>query len=94
MLNEAMAAAMIVAKYEGYIRRQQRDVDRFGRMESQRIPDDLDFQAMKQLRLEAREKLSSVGPRSIGQAQRIDGISPADIAVVMLYLDGPRRVKA
>jgi len=91
LLDEAMAAAKIGAKYEGYIQRQQREVERFRRMESRRIPDDFDFTAIRQLRLEAREKLASIGPRSVGQAHRIDGISPADIAVVMIYLEGRRR---
>ncbi|MBN2560699.1 MAG: tRNA uridine-5-carboxymethylaminomethyl(34) synthesis enzyme MnmG [Phycisphaerae bacterium] len=94
LLDEAMTAARNAAKYDGYIRRQQREVERFRRMESRRIPDGFDFATIKQLRLEAREKLSSICPRSIGQAQRIDGISPADIAVVMLYLEGARRRKA
>ena len=91
LLDEAMAAARIEARYDGYVTRQQREVERFRKLETFRIPDHFDFSGLKQLRLEAREKLAAVAPRSIGQARRIEGISPADIAVVMLYLEGVRR---
>jgi tRNA uridine 5-carboxymethylaminomethyl modification enzyme len=91
LLDEALAAAKTAAKYAGYLRRQEREIERFRRMESRRIPDGFDFSELGQLRREAREKLSSIGPRSLGQAQRIDGISPADIAVVMIYLEGRHR---
>ncbi|HVP13830.1 MAG TPA: tRNA uridine-5-carboxymethylaminomethyl(34) synthesis enzyme MnmG [Phycisphaerae bacterium] len=87
LLHEAVDAACIEAKYGGYVRRQEREVERFQRMESRRIPDGFDFGSIRQLRLEAREKLSTVAPRSIGQARRISGISPADITVLMLYLE-------
>jgi tRNA uridine 5-carboxymethylaminomethyl modification enzyme len=60
-------------------------------MESRRIPEGFDFRSIVQLRLEAREKLSTVAPRSIGQALRISGISPADIAVLMVHLEHRRR---
>jgi tRNA uridine 5-carboxymethylaminomethyl modification enzyme len=94
LLDEAMAAVVTTARYDGYIRRQQREVERFRRFESRRIPDDFDFTALGQLRREARDKFSSVGPRSVGQARRIDGISPADIAVVLLHLEARRRGNA
>jgi tRNA uridine 5-carboxymethylaminomethyl modification enzyme len=84
---EAAGAVRVAAMYGGYIRRQEREVERFRRLESRGIPEGLDFRGMKQLRLEARERLASVGPRSIGQARRISGISPADIAVVLIYLE-------
>ena len=93
LLNEAIAAVRIEAKYGGYIRRQDREIERFRRMEARPIPEGFDFASIPQLRHEAREKLSSIGPRSLGQAQRISGISPADIAVVMLHIDGRRRLK-
>jgi tRNA uridine 5-carboxymethylaminomethyl modification enzyme len=86
LLREAADAVMIESKYDGYIQRQQREVDRFKRMESFAIPADFDFASLRQLRLEAREKLSAIGPRSIGQARRISGISPADVTVLLLYL--------
>lgn len=91
LLDEVIAAVRIDAKYGGYIRRQEREIERYRRMESRRIPDGFDFSAIPQLRNEAREKLSRISPRTLGQAQRISGLTPADVAVVMLYLDGKRR---
>lgn len=91
MLDEALQAVRIEARYGGYIRRQEREIERFRRMESRAIPADFDFAAITQLRFEAREKLTRVAPRSIGQAQRISGINPADIAVLALYLEARRR---
>lgn len=91
LLDESLTAMRIEAKYGGYIRRQLREVEKFRRLESRRIPDDFDFASITQLRHEAREKLTRIAPRSIGQAQRISGISPADIAVILVYLEGRRR---
>jgi len=91
VLDEAATAARIEGKYGGYIERQLREVERFKKMESRRIPADFDFGGLKQLRLEAREKLSSIAPRSIGQAQRIAGITPSDIGVLLIYLESRRR---
>ncbi|MBX3395674.1 MAG: tRNA uridine-5-carboxymethylaminomethyl(34) synthesis enzyme MnmG [Phycisphaerae bacterium] len=91
LLDEACQAVRIEARYGGYIRRQEREIERFRRMESRSIPADFDFDAITQLRFEAREKLTRVAPRSIGQAQRISGINPADIAVLALYLEARRR---
>ena len=73
-------------KYEGYIRRQMQEVEEFARMESRLLPPGLDYQAIEGLRLEAREKLSAVRPLNIGQASRISGVSPADIAALIIYL--------
>jgi len=87
LVEEAMLAAGILLKYDGYIRRQEREVERFRRMEVRSIPETFDFAKIRQLRLEAREKLAQVRPRTVGQAQRIDGISPADIAVLLLHLE-------
>ncbi len=94
LLDEAMAAVTTTARYDGYIRRQEREIERFRRFETRRIPDDFDFSALGQLRQEARDKFSAVGPRSVGQARRIAGISPADIAVVLLHLEARRRGSA
>ena len=77
----------ISVKYEGYIQRQQKQVEDFRKMESHKLPPDLDFNAIQGLRLEAREKLSAVRPLDLGPASRISGVSPADIAALMVYLE-------
>lgn len=91
LLDEALTAVHIEAKYGGYIRRQEREIERFRRMESRAIPDGFDYFGVSQLRHEAKEKLSRVSPRNIGQAQRISGISPADITVLLVHLEAGRR---
>jgi tRNA uridine 5-carboxymethylaminomethyl modification enzyme len=75
------------AKYAGYIHRQAAQVERFRRMEDRPIPRTFDYAAIPQLRAEAKEKLSRVRPANLGQAGRISGISPADLAVVLIYLE-------
>ena len=77
----------IRVKYEGYIQRQQKQVEEFRRMESHRLPPGLDYASIQGLRLEAREKLAAVQPLDLGQAARISGVSPADIAALMIYLE-------
>jgi tRNA uridine 5-carboxymethylaminomethyl modification enzyme len=76
----------IEAKYQGYIGRQLEQVDRFRRMEEKRIPVDIDYQSIPQLRAEAREKFDRIRPHSVGQAGRISGISPSDIATLLIQL--------
>ena len=76
----------IESKYAGYIDRQAGEIERHRRMESKTIPPHFDFTAIPQLRIEAREKLARIRPRSLGQAARISGLTPADLAVVMVYL--------
>ena len=83
--------AEISLKYEGYIKRQQRQLEEFTRLENSLIPDNLDYNAMQGLRIEARQKLSAVRPRSLGQAMRISGVSPADAAALMMILKASRR---
>lgn len=73
-------------KYEGYIRRQEKQVEDFRRMEGRALPPELDYASIMGLRLEAREKLAAIRPADMGQASRISGVSPADIAVLMVYL--------
>ena len=73
-------------KYEGYIRRQEKQVEELRRMECRTLPPDIDYAAIEGLRLEAREKLAAVRPADLGQASRISGVSPADVAVLMIYL--------
>ena len=77
----------IEIKYEGYIIRQQRQVEQYKKMEKRRIPADLDYNAISSLRLEARQKLIAYQPVSVGQASRISGVSPADISVLLVYLE-------
>ncbi len=77
----------ISMKYEGYIARQMRQVEEFQRLESHTLPADLDYTALDGLRLEAREKLSQIRPINLGQASRISGVSPADIAALMIWLE-------
>jgi tRNA uridine 5-carboxymethylaminomethyl modification enzyme len=81
---------VLEAKYAGYIDRQAAQVERFQRQESKSIPATFDYHAIPQLRHEAKEKLHTIRPASLGQASRISGITPADLAVLMLYLDEPR----
>ena len=76
----------ISVKYEGYIRRQQKQVEDLKKMEAHLLPADLDYHAIGGLRLEAREKLSAIRPLNLGQASRISGVSPADVAALMIYL--------
>ena len=78
-------------KYEGYIKRQMLQVDDLKRLENKIIPKDIDYDDIKGLRLEAAEKLKKILPHSIGQASRISGVSPADIQVMLIYLDKNKR---
>lgn len=80
-------------KYEGYIDRQLRQVEHFKKLESKLIPDSLDYESISGLRKEAMQKLDKFRPRSIGQASRISGVSPADISVLLVYLESVRRRK-
>ena len=77
----------ISVKYEGYIRRQEKQVEDFKKMASRRLPADVDYNAIQGLRLEAREKLTAVRPLDLGQASRISGVSPADVAALIIYLE-------
>lgn len=83
--------AEIFAKYEGYITKQRQEVERFMKLENKRLPDDIDYRAIKELSREAAEKLDKVRPANIGQASRISGVSPADISVLMIALELKRR---
>lgn len=78
--------AEISIKYEGYISRQLMQVNRFKRLENKKIPENIDYKNLDGLRLEARQKLEKIRPASLGQASRISGVSPADIAVLTVYL--------
>lgn len=88
---EAAADLEIAVKYEGYIAKARRDADRLAVMDARKIPEDMDFDAMSNLSLEARQKLSAVRPETLGQASRISGVNPADIAVLALWLEPEKR---
>ena len=77
----------IQIKYAGYLARQEKQVAEFKKEESRRLPENIDYEAIAGLRLEARQKLAQIRPMSIGQAGRISGVSPADIAVLLIYMD-------
>lgn len=77
----------IMVKYEGYIEMQKKQVEGFKKMEEKILPEEIDYEEIKGLRLEARQKLNKVKPYSIGQASRISGVSPADISVLLIYLE-------
>ena len=83
---EVQEEVEISLRYEGYIRRQQNQVDQFKKTENKLLPPDLDYSAIDGLRLEARQKLAAMRPKSLGQVGRISGVSPADITVLILYL--------
>ena len=76
----------IQTKYQGYIQRELRQVEEHKKLEEKRLPEDLDYLSMSTLRLEARQKLDALRPRSLGQASRISGVSPSDIAALMILL--------
>ena len=76
----------IFIKYDGYIKRQQRQVEQFKKLEKRRIPEGIDYEQIPSLRIEAKQKLSQIRPLSIGQASRISGVSPADISVLLVYI--------
>ena len=77
--------------YEGYIKKQLEQVERMEKLEVKLLPADIDYDKVSSLRDEAREKLSKIRPISIGQASRISGVSPADISVLLVYLEQQRR---
>ena len=74
-------------KYDGYIKRQQRQVEQFKKLESKLIPEDINYDEIQSLRIEAKQKLNEMRPSSIGQASRISGVSPADVSVLLVYLE-------
>lgn len=85
--EEVREEVNINLKYEGYIKRQQKQVEQFHKLEKKKIPADIDYEDVKSLRLEAIQKLSDIRPESVGQAARISGVSPSDISVLTVYLE-------
>ncbi len=88
---DALELAEISVKYEGYLDRQRAQIEQFRRSEEVLIPDEIDYMALETLRIEARQKLAARRPRSIGQAARIPGVSPGDVAALMIYIEKYRR---
>ena len=90
---DAAEQVNISLKYEGYIKRQMQQVEHFRKLEGKLLPDDMDYDELINLRLEARQKLGRFRPRSIGQASRISGVSPADISVLLVWLEQKNQMK-
>ncbi|ADL08988.1 tRNA uridine-5-carboxymethylaminomethyl(34) synthesis enzyme MnmG [Thermosediminibacter oceani] len=88
---EVIEQVEIMTAYDGYIKRQLKQVENFRKMENKRIPDDIDYDKIHGLRTEAREKLKKIRPASIGQASRISGVNPADITILLIYLESEKR---
>ena len=87
-LSEAVGEQVnINIKYEGYIERENRQVEQFKKMENRLIPEDIEYENIDNIRLEARQKLAEIRPLSVGQASRISGVSPSDIAVLLVYIE-------
>ncbi|RPI04331.1 MAG: tRNA uridine-5-carboxymethylaminomethyl(34) synthesis enzyme MnmG [Ignavibacteriae bacterium] len=86
LFNEVIEQVEIELKYDGYIKRQKEEIEKFNRFDSLQIPQGIDYRKVKSLSTEGREKLVKVQPGSIGQASRISGVTPADISVLMVYL--------
>ncbi|MBV9229016.1 MAG: tRNA uridine-5-carboxymethylaminomethyl(34) synthesis enzyme MnmG, partial [Chloroflexi bacterium] len=91
--DEVAEEVELQVKYESYVRKQEQMVHRTQRLEEMHIPDALDYQQVKHLRTEARQKLTRTRPRTVGQASRVEGVTPADIAILMIYLEKLRAIK-
>ena len=81
-------------KYENYVQKQEQMVNRTLRLEEMRIPETLDYTVVQHLRTEARQKLLRMRPRTVGQASRVEGVTPADVAILMIYLEKFRSLQA
>lgn len=91
LTEDVVEQVMIELRYEGYIKRQKQQVEQFKRLEKRLIPEDIDYNEVASLRLEAKQKLEQVRPISMGQASRISGVSPADISMLLVYLEQRNR---
>ena len=88
---EVTSEVEIIIKYDGYIVKQREQVARSAKLESRRLPEDIDYSQVSNLRLEARQKLEAVRPETVGQASRISGVNPADITALLVWLEHHRR---
>ncbi|MDK2564539.1 tRNA uridine-5-carboxymethylaminomethyl(34) synthesis enzyme MnmG [Romboutsia sedimentorum] len=91
--NEVKEQCVVMTKYEGYIDKQLKQIDQFKKLENKKLSDDINYLSIDGLRIEARQKLNDIKPISIGQASRISGVSPADISVLLIYLEQMRRTR-
>ncbi|RDY23433.1 tRNA uridine-5-carboxymethylaminomethyl(34) synthesis enzyme MnmG [Romboutsia maritimum] len=89
--DEVKEQCVIMTKYEGYIDKQLKQIDQFKKLENRKLPENINYSSIDGLRIEARQKLDAIKPISIGQASRISGVSPADISVLLIYLEQMRR---
>ena len=91
--NEVKNQCEVMTKYEGYIDKQLKQIDQFKKLENKKLNEDLDYSSIDGLKIEARQKLDEIKPISIGQASRISGVSPADISVLLIYLEQMKKSK-
>ena len=91
--DEVKEQCVVMTKYEGYIDKQLKQIDQFKKLENKKLPQEIDYLSIDGLRIEARQKLDAIRPVSIGQASRISGVSPADISVLLIYLEQMRRTR-
>lgn len=91
LLKDAQFQCEVMIKYEGYIEKQLKQIDQFKKLENKKLRDDINYNEIDGLRIEARQKLNDIRPLSVGQASRISGVSPADISVLLVYLEQKRR---
>lgn len=91
LLRQEKEEVQVQIKYEGYIKKQLRQAEQFKKMENRFLPDNIDYANIKGLRIEAQQKLNKIKPHSVGQASRISGVSPADISVLLIYLEKMKR---
>lgn len=91
LLSDVKKQCEVIIKYDGYIKKQLRQIEQFKKLENKRIPDDVVYDKIESLRTEAKQKLTSIRPHSVGQASRISGVSPADISVLLVYLEQRKR---
>ncbi|MTI66319.1 MAG: tRNA uridine-5-carboxymethylaminomethyl(34) synthesis enzyme MnmG, partial [Firmicutes bacterium] len=93
LAREIRMQVEIQIKYKGYIKKQSKQIEQFKKLEGKKLSKDIDYSEISGLRLEARQKLNKIRPDSVGQASRISGVSPADINVLLVYLEQQRRLK-
>lgn len=93
LTKEVIEQVNIKIKYDGYIKRQLRQVGQFKKLEGKKIPENINYNSIHSLRIEAKQKLNAIRPESVGQASRISGVSPADISVLLVYLEQFNRQK-